>query len=254
MKKFGSICLILFLLFVDTMIAKTPPEVIKQFKYIIGLINDDHIAELASQIDYPLKRDNPLPNILSANEFILYYSVLIDSELKKKLSHFNDTDIMEHYGHYGLVGGIFTGEIWIDETGKVLTINYSSQNEKNLQQKLTNEIQQQVNSSVKPWKRNILVWENDKFLIRIDDTDEGLRYVSWSKNHKISDKPDLILNHGVEEAQGTMGGWTWTFVNGKWTYIVDDVEMCEKEDKCGLFLHILYDNIEKSTLRFKETK
>jgi hypothetical protein len=68
-----------------------------------------------------------------------------------------------------------------------------------------------------------------------------LRYIAWSKPKTITEKPDLILSHGVQEFQGTMGGVTYTFSNGQYYYQVDQRDMAELEDQIGLFLRI-FDN------------
>jgi hypothetical protein len=171
-----------------------------------------------------------------------YASILFDSSFKSKLLSYNDSDVFEHNGYFGLVGGPFSGDIWMDENGLVASINYQSAAELKLQKKLTHEIQNKIYPSVKMWKENILVCETNKFLIRVDllDNDE-LRYIAWSKPKTITEKPDLILSHGVQEFQGTMGGVTYTFSNGQYYYQVDQRDMAESEDQIGLFLRV-FDN------------
>ena len=171
-----------------------------------------------------------------------YASILFDSSFKSKLLSYNDSDVFEHNGYFGLVGGPFSGDIWMDENGLVASINYQSAAELKLQKKLTHEIQNKIYPSVKMWKENILVCETNKFLIRVDllDNDE-LRYIAWSKPKTITEKPDLILSHGVQEFQDTMGGVTYTFSNGQYYYQVDQRDMAESEDQIGLFLRV-FDN------------
>jgi hypothetical protein len=217
-------------------------------------MESDNSKELSKLIDYPLERQNPLPDIKSPNDFINYYSTLFDSSFKKLLNQYNDSDIFEHNGGYGLVGGGFAGEIWIDEDGKISTINYSSKEEQKAKQSLIDKIKKEMYPTVSSWDENILVAKSEKLLIRLDRTDKGLRYVCWSKGRTIKDSPDIILYDGIEEAQGTMGGWTWTFKNGDWTYIVDDAEMCDEPKNCGLFLQLLFKDELKSNIKLIETK
>lgn len=234
--------------------AATPPTIIKRFRLIVKLIKEDKIVELADLVEYPLKRENPLPNLKNANEFIAYKKILFDKDLISKIQHFNDSDIFEHNGVYGLVGGPFDGDIWIDENGKITGFNHSSAMEAKLRVTLTKKIQSQTYPTVNKWISNVVVCKSEKLLIRIDRTIKGLRYVSWSKGHSINDKPDLILFNGVEDAQGTQGGRTWTFLNGDWTYIIDDAEMCQTPKECGYFLELLYKGVEKSRVPLNESK
>lgn len=123
--------------FVDT-------SIVKHFKHIIQLIETDNAKELAKFVEYPLKRENPLPDIKNANDFISYYHILFDRALKDLLKKYNDSIVFEHNGEYGLVGGAFDGEIWIDEDGKISGINYSSIEEQKERQLLTEKIKKQI--------------------------------------------------------------------------------------------------------------
>ena len=205
---------------------------IKNFHRIVALIQDDSVKTLATLVDYPLARQNPLPDIKSPQQFIKYYPVLIDASFKQKLLSFKDSDIFYSEGNYA----IGNGEMWMDGSGKISAINYSSAKEQKLKQEITQRTQQKMYPGINNWISNVKVLKSDKFLIRIDKTAKGLRYVSWHKGENMSDKPDLILYNGIAEAEGTQGGWTWTFKNGKWEYIVEDNKMCENVKDCGYFL------------------
>jgi hypothetical protein len=100
-----------------------------------------------------------------------------------------------------------------------------------------------------------MVCKSDKFIIRIDLTDDlYLRYASWSFPKSISDKPDLILINGIEEFHGTSGGVTYTFQNSKWKYVIDKVNICEKDEDCGLFFKLLISDQEKRKTRLQAIK
>ena len=149
---------------------------------------------------------------------------------------------------------IFSGEIWIDSKGKISALNYSSKEEQKAKQILTANIKKEMYSAINRWNENVLVAKAEKLLIRIDRSDSGLRYVSWSNGRTMKDPPDIILYNGIEEARGTMGGWTRTFTNGAWNYIVDDVEMCDNGSNCGLFLELLFKEELRSKIKLKEIK
>lgn len=249
--------LLLFLLqgpcFKNTCLAQTDITPSKHFERIIHFVETDNAKELSKLVVYPLKRSNPLPDIQNANEFLSHFSTLFDSSFKNLLKQYSDSDVFEHNGAYGLVGGNFSGQIWIADDGKILGL-MSSKTEEQEKQALIAKIKTEIHSSINDWNENIVVGKSEKLLIRVDDTNKGLRYVCWSNGKTIKDTPDIILLDGVAEAQGEIGGWTWTFKNGDWTYIVDDSEACEEATHCGLFLELLFRNQLKTKIRLTETK
>lgn len=242
------------LFWANTCQATVDKFIIKRFRLIIRLIESENPKELSKFVSYPLYRDNPLPDIKNSNEFISYFSILFDKSFKNLLKHYIDSDIFEHNGSYGLVGGSFNGQIWIDENGKISAISYSSKEEQKRKEILTAKIKNEMYPTVNSWSENILVAKSEKLLIRLDRTDKGIRYVCWGKGQTTKDAPDIVLYNGVEEAQGTIGGWTWTFKKGDWTYIINDVEMCGNDPTCGLFLELLCKDERKSNIKLKEIK
>lgn len=108
-----------------------------------------------------------------------------------------------------------------------------------------------MHPSVQSWSYNVLLAKSEKWLIRIDYTDKGVRYASWKANQKMSEKPELILEKGKEESKGTMGGWLWTFTSGKWIYVVDQDDFCE-DIKDHFILSIYLGDKLKAEVHLKE--
>jgi hypothetical protein len=254
MKKSISLFSILTFCSLACFAYEIPSSIFARYKQIVDIVRQNNASKLAALIVYPLKRENPLPDIENPNEFEAYYPIIFDQAFRKKLDRYCPDCVFENNGFYGLVGGEFTGDIWLNDEGRITAINYLSTEESRLKNKLTAKIQNGVHPSVREWKENVLVGKSDNLTIRLDRTERGLRYVSWSKVNSMAEKPDLILFGGVEEAQGTMGGWTWTFKNENWEYVIDDIQMCEKEEYCGLFLRLFLSGVEKSSIRLKEVK
>jgi len=233
--------------------ASADTSIANYFNHIIQLINQDNAKELSKLVTYPLKRKNPLPDITNSTDFILRYKSIFDSSFKNLLKQYNDSDIFEHDGDYGLVGGAFSGDIWINENGYILGLT-TSKTEEEERRILIAKIKKQMNSSVSTWNENVVVGKSQKLLLRVDRTNKGLRYACWSNGKTIKDTPDIILYNGVEEAQGTQGGWTWTFSNGDWTYVVHDAEICEDVKDCGLFLELSLKDKLKNKIKLTEIK
>ena len=230
-----------------------PEERQKQLDTLTEFIKHDRVLELADRMLYPIKRPNPIPDIETREQFVLYYLILFDSAFKNKLTSttFDSSNTIDRYNGFG----IYNGDLWLYDDGRIMTINYSSEQEQELLKQLHQETESKIHSSVDDWKLNILVCQTDKFLIRIDLMENNeLRYISWSKTKNIGDKPDLILFDGKQEFQGTMGGVTYTFENGNWTYTIDRVEMAESDDKLGLYLRVYQDDELKTNVKTEEIK
>ena len=57
------------------------------------------------------------------------------------------------------------------------------------------------------------------YLIRIDKlTEYKYRYVSWKSGQNESSKPDIIINNGEIDYQGSGGNHVITFSRGNYTY------------------------------------
>ena len=254
MKKLIALIPVLFFWYFSCFADEIPSSILTRYKQIVTIVKENNPGKLAALVEYPLRRENPLPDIKNPKAFTAYYTTIFDEAFRKKLEKYSDNYVVEHNGSYGLVGDVFAGDIWLNDEGRIMAINYLSAEESRLKDVVSAKIKSRIHPSVREWKENVRVGKSNNLTIRVDRTEKGLRYVSWSKGHSMAEKPDLILFNGIEEAQGTMGGWSWTFKNGDWTYVVDDVEMCETEDRCGLFLRIYFNNTEKNTIRLREIK
>lgn len=224
-------------------------------KKIIELVKNDDIQQLANLIKLPLNRPDPIPNIDTKESFVFYYSTLFDKNFKQMLIDTSQSfsDIIVDPYEYSV--GFHRGDIYLTENGLIECINYMSLSEIELQQKLKNETLSRMHASIKNWKKSILVLKSENFQIRVDlMEDNSLRYISWSGTKKISDKPDLILFNGVQEFQGTMGGVTYTFRNGDWSYVVDYVAICGDAENCGYFLNLLQNDKEMKSIKMTRIK
>ena len=86
--------------------------------------------------------------------------------------------------------------------------------------------------------RFILICKSKGLIIRIDQFNESYRYCSWTKGKSMASIPDLVIYDGVVEKQGTMGGYTWTFKNKEWTYVINQVDLCDTAPECGIFFEL----------------
>ncbi len=212
-------------------------QVWKNIESTLQLIRHDRVATLAGRVAYPLRRENPLPDIKTRREFGQAYIILFDSTLKKALAALKSSDLFEHEGEWSYGGG----DVWFDPDGKIIAVNYSSPAERRRKDSLTAETYRLLYPGIAHWKRNLLVCKVGKRLIRVDEVGDDLRYIAWGPGKTISDKPDLVLLKGVQETDGTLGSYTITFSNGPWTYSFDYTALADSGNDYpfGLYLRVL---------------
>ena len=238
--KVVPLCLFALLLLISIPVsAQVPAKIINSYHRIVKLIQQGDFNALSTCIAYPLNRPNPLPDIKNQAQFKARASILFDQAFVKLLKQYSDSIIFEHHGSYGLVGDVFNGQIWLNEKGKLMSLNYMSEREHEEKKKQTQIIKASMHSSVNQWDENVLVGRSGGLLIRVDRIGDQLRYASWSKGKTMDKKPDMVILNGKEASQGSMGGWTWSFQNEDWTYLVADNEICGGDTVCGYTLQLM---------------
>ncbi len=61
-------------------------------------------------------------------------------------------------------------------------------------------------SAIRDVQENIALVSNKQYIVKIDRLSNGqLRYISWSRPHQMSERPDLILLGGIRTQSGTWG-------------------------------------------------
>ncbi|WP_428230767.1 hypothetical protein [Flavobacterium sp.] len=122
-----------------------------------------------------------------------------------------------------------SGDIWIDTDGRLISINYQSQYEKELKDKLITGKKGKLNSALTNFKKPVCILETSKFRIRIDDLgNDSYRYASWSLKQSMSEKPDLVLNNGKFIQEGTGGNHSFEFKKGNYIYTCYIIVLGEK--------------------------
>ena len=180
-------------------------------------LQNNNKKEIGKLIQYPLKRFGFLPDIENKEEFSKRYSQIFDENLISTLVRSSNED----WSEVGSKGTMFKNEkIWINN-GKIIAINYISEKEKNLQEKLKNQDKVLVHLSLKDYEDNKLVWVGKNYRIRIDELEDSLyRCAIWNKKRKQSSKPNLILKNGKVTYDGSGGNHYYTFLKAKYRYII----------------------------------
>ncbi|PVZ84756.1 hypothetical protein C9426_22270 [Serratia sp. S1B] len=184
--------------------------------FIDAVKNNDHQA-IAKRIAYPLQREYPLAAIHDQQEMLARFDEVFDSTLLDAIAQSRTQHDWQTVGWRGMM--LDSGKVWMDYDGRIIAVNYQT----NLAAKLISElIAQQKNTlhpSLREYERPILMWQTEKFTIRIDQLSNGkYRYSSWGKGKPISEQPDLVLKNGEIEFDGSGGNHSFQFKSGPYQY------------------------------------
>jgi len=216
----------------------------KHAQMIVSLIKENKVNELAAYINYPLKRDYPIPAIKNAGEFVNYYRKIFGNSLIEALNNINNSkdEIIFEPGSSNY--GVHNGDIWFSEDGKIITINYQSEKEIRLRDSLAEKVRSEMHPSVTKWTLHVLTGKTNTVLISIDRMpNEKYRYIAWNNPKKTSEKPDLLINDG--DMEGTRWWQKYIFKNNEWKYVIEhDTILLDKKDTAW-HLTVYKNEIEK---------
>ena len=188
-------------------------------KKVIALFKKRDIDKIAEKIAFPLHREYPIPDIKNKDEFKQRFTEVFDEVLIDKIV--NST--MEQWSEMGWRGIMLdNGILWMGNSdGVIPAVNYQSDFEKKLRQDLIEKDKQSVHASLQSFKEPIYKIKTKNYLIRIDElNNSGYRYASWKIGKKESSKPDIVLENGVWEFQGSAENHVIVFTNGDYVYKV----------------------------------
>lgn len=186
---------------------------------LTALFKQQNIHAIAARIQYPLRRENPIPNIKNDHDFVHRFNEVFDQTLIDRIANAKNEQWKE-VGWRGIM--LDNGTVWLDGDGdKITAINYQSTTEKNLLEKLIRKQKKYIHPSLKLFKRPVYTIKTPKYLIRIDELSNGMyRYACWKIGNKENTLPDMILNNGKLEFDGSGGNHMITFINRKYSYTI----------------------------------
>lgn len=202
-------------------------EQIQSIQKLINAFNTKNKSKIADLISYPLRREYPLKDVKDKNDFIQRFDNIFDKGFLEHVANSKISDWSE-VGWRGIM--LDNGTLWMDDDGKIMTVNYQSPKEKQLLATAIQSDKNQLPKSIQDFKMPIYLILTKTYKIRIDEKSEGIyRYTAWKiKNQKI--EPDIIIENGVLEFQGSGGNHTITFKNNGYIYIVSINEIGALDD------------------------
>jgi len=213
-------------------------EQIQSIQKLINTFKAKDKAKIADLISYPLRRQYPLKDVQNKNDLIKRFDDIFDKDFLDKVAKSKISDWSE-VGWRGIM--LDDGALWINDDGKIVTVNYQSSKEKQL---LVNAIQadnNQLPKSLQDFEKPAYLIFTKNYKIRIDEKAEGIyRYAAW-KIKNVKSEPDIIIENGVMEFQGSGGNHTITFKNNGYTYVVS-INVIGTADDPDATLEVLKDD------------
>lgn len=209
-------------------------NMVRNFIYSVKQHDTNKIATI---ISFPFSREYPIPAIKNRKELGRRYKEVFDDSLVKLISNSSPEDDWRPVGWRGIM--LLNGVVWLDYDGRLITINYQSALESKMRQNIIATEKSKLHESIRKYKEPVHILKTKKYRIRIDELENGkYRYVSWIKNKKITDNPDLVINNGEVEFDGSGGNHHYTFTNDGYTYICRIVILSDGNEP-DAYLHIL---------------
>ncbi len=189
-------------------------EIVKTF---VDCIKSNNINKLKAHVAYPLRREYPLSDIDNELEFEKRYNEIFDDSLKTIIISSNIKKDWSAVGWRGIM--LNNGILWLDYDGRLISVNYQSNYERDERAKLIEMDKDKIYRSLKDFEEPILIMETKQNKIRIDKLKNGkYRYASWSINSKMSKKPDIVIKDGNWIPEGSGGNHRYEFINDNYKY------------------------------------
>lgn len=190
---------------------------IDSIKAVITLFKEKDIDRISNKIRFPLYRQFPIPPVNDKDEFRQRFNEVFDQILIDKIAN-SKIDQWSEVGWRGIM--LDNGAIWMaNSDGIITTVNYQSDFEKKQREDLIAKDKENLYFSLRTFENPTYKIKTKNYLIRIDElTNHKYRYACWKDSEKESSKPDLILEEGELEFQGSGGNHVITFLNNNYTY------------------------------------
>ncbi len=193
------------------------PEQQRNIQIITYLFKKADRTQIANHIQYPLKRQTPVPNIKSKEEMLAHFDEVFDEEILAIIAN-SGADNWSAMGWRGIM--LNDGLLWLDDSAKFIrAVNYSSSAEQRKKSQLIRADKAALHPSLLEYKEPVYLVTTKTYRIRIDEISNGVyRYASWKKEKATSARPDLTINNGTVDMQGSGGNHVFIFKNGRYKY------------------------------------
>lgn len=182
--------------------------------------------------------------IKNKKEFLLYYDSLFEQGMIDTIEKQSFDDLFVNWRGVRFDSGkILYSGICEDKSCKNYTVKifnfinpvfFNSELVRNAIEKLLKAERSKLHESLQAFVEPIFQWKTEKFIIRVDSTEEnGYRYAAWSSESNQKNKPDIILYKGEIVFEGSGGNHYYEFKNGAYTYRCFVIELGEDNSPPG---------------------
>jgi len=196
---------------------KLEDDKVASINKVIDLFKQKEVDKILNIISFPMYRQYPIPSIKDKTEFTQRFSEVFDKILIDKIANSK----IEQWSEVGWRGIMLDdGVVWIANSDGVITaVNYQSDFEKKLWKDLIAKEKENLHISLKTFESPIYKIKTKNNLIRIDElTNHKYRYASWKISEQEFSKPEIIIDNGELEFQGSGGNTFFIFLSGDYTY------------------------------------
>ena len=219
-------------------------ELVQKFKKAVKTDDPEVIAEY---VEYPYARPNPIPDINNKEEFVKQYDMLIDSQLRQDIL----SSTMQNWDVVGWRGIMLNnGLLWLNTDGKLIAINKETPAEKEYIKNWYEKDRASLYPSLRDYDANSYIFETKQWKGRIDSLNEkgdDYRLVLWRKTDEMSDKPEIVIEHGTIDFSETSGSGDYRFNRGDYVYSFTENDTDLDEEKSPYRLVVYRDNKELSS-------
>lgn len=219
--KHVKLLLFFFLFSAGVLFAQNSGLTTAELHAIRAFINDIKYGRkelVANAVSYPLDRKYPLEPIRSEDEFLLHYDEFIDASVIDILI---DSE-WDRYGWRGIScdSNVLWGDINKNGEFAVYSFQFTPKGELHWEESVESQ-RNRLHSSLQEFEAPEIMFKSGRYIIRIDRmSDDYYRYASWKDGKSISSRPDIIINGGTLDIQGSMHNECYSFRNGEYEYEV----------------------------------
>lgn len=187
-------------------------------------------AAVAQLMDYPIARQQPLPALKNAKEFVARYEDFFDAGT---IARIKDDAQNLWWSWRGTATG--SGSVWIS-SGKVFALNVATAQQLAAAAALKKQIQAGTHPLARNYDEILFECKTQHHYARAQSLGDQVQYFSWKANESIAHKPRMAILKGEMEFQGSGGGAIYTFRNGDTTYTLEQVGVCGED--CNSYLTV----------------
>jgi hypothetical protein len=195
-------------------------ENIARFRELQEAVKRNNPLELAGFFSFPYRMRHPVPNIRTAEEFVVRIDEVLDETLRQQIVDADPEEDVALMGWRGIMLG--SGLVWFREHElRIFAINHRTDAFQNHRDRIINQQKRELHPSLRTFVQPELEQLTHSFRIRVDRMEGNtFRYAAWPRTRPVAEKPSLVIEGGEIEFYGSGGNHEYVFTNGSYRYVV----------------------------------